>query len=79
MSFETSIVFPPAKIAERDDSLFWLQGPDPTESTETTQLSPGSDVEPRFHPESAEKLREDLLRRLETEYPLPWLHGGLND
>jgi hypothetical protein len=79
MSAETTVFSQPAKPAEGDDSLYWLQGQGSTESTETAQLSTGLDVDARFEPEASEKLREDLRRRLETEYPLPWLHWGLND
>jgi hypothetical protein len=29
--------------------------------------------------EASARFTEDLLRRLEVPYPLPWPHGGLNE
>jgi hypothetical protein len=63
-------------FAAGEPSDFRLSGPGST-PTALVSADPAADTLSSF--EDSEQLRDDLLKRLEAAFSLPWSHGGLNE
>ena len=64
------------RLAEGEISSSRLLGPG---SSPIALLSADLAVDVSTSIEDSEKFQDDLLRRLEAAFSLPWRHGGLNE
>jgi hypothetical protein len=76
MSARTIVMPSNPESAEQQTSALLLRDPGSTQSA-LAGAEPAADTQSGL--DDSEELRNDLLRRLETAYPLPWRHGGLNE